>query len=204
MNIDLIRGDTLNIQFKIESSIIIHVDNENFEATFSVKQAATNNSYIFQKSKTSVTEIADNTFVMRIAPEDTESLIPGFYYYDLQLNIFDDVYTIMLGHLQIIRDITLPPSELPVFVYPDVNGDGTVDESDASAILEAYMAISTGQDPGLTPEQQDAADANRDGLITAEDASLVLKFIADCASGKYSNDASGWTEFMSIQYSLQG
>lgn len=204
MNIDMIRGDTLNIQFEIEADEVLSLESEDFLITFSVKQAATDNAYVFQKDKTAVTEVADNTFIVRIAPEDTQDLIPGYYYYDLQLQIGADTFTIALGHLQIIRDITLPPAVLPTFIYPDVNDDGTADESDALLIMQAYAHIQAGQPSGLTEEQEDIADCNRNGIIDSTDASLLLKFVSDCESGKYSNNAAGWTEFMTAQYSLQG
>ena len=150
MDIDMIRGDTLNIQFEIEADEPINYASEDFNVTFSVKQAATDNAYVFQKHKSAVTEIDENTFVLRVAPEDTESLTPGYYYYDLQLNIKTDVFTIALGYLQIIRDITLPSAVLPVFIYPDINGNGIVDRTDAVLIMQAYSNIQTGQPSGLT------------------------------------------------------
>lgn len=204
MDIDMIRGDTLNIQFEIEADEPINYASEDFNVTFSVKQAATDNAYVFQKHKSAVTEIAENTFVLRVAPEDTESLTPGYYYYDLQLNIKTDVFTIALGYLQIIRDITLPPAVLPVFIYPDINGNGIVDRTDAVLIMQAYSNIQTGQPSGLTPEQEDMADCNRNGVIDSPDVSLCLSFIRDCEAGKYTNDLAGWNEFMAIHYSLQG
>ena len=203
MNIDLIRGDTLNIQFEIESDTILDLESENFLITFSLKQAATNNGYIFQKDKTAVTSIADNTFIMRIAPTDTEDLIPGWYYYDLQLTIGEDVYTIALGKLQLVRDITLPPSPLPAFVYPDIDGDGTVTTDDAGMILTAYGNILAGNPSGLTDAQEDMADCNRDGRIDGTDATLCLSFISDCDKGKYTNTANGWSEFMANHYEIQ-
>lgn len=204
MDIDMIRGDTLNIQFEIEADEILDLERSDFEITFSVKQAATDIAYIFQKHKSDVTEIAENTFVLRVAPEDTESLTPGFYYYDLQLNIKTDVFTIALGYLQIIRDITLPPAVLPTFIYPDINGNGIVDRTDAVLIMQAYSNIQTGQPSGLTPEQEDMADCNRNGVIDSSDPSLCFRFVSDCEAGKYTNDLAGWNEFMAIHYSLQG
>lgn len=204
MDIDMIRGDTLNIQFEIEADEILDLERSDFEITFSVKQAATDISYIFQKHKSDVTEIAENTFVLRVAPEDTQDLIPGYYYYDLQLNIKTDVFTIALGYLQIIRDITLPPAVLPTFIYPDINGNGIVDRTDAVLIMQAYSNIQTGQPSGLTPEQEDMADCNRNGVIDSSDPSLCFRFVSDCEAGKYTNDLAGWNEFMAIHYSLQG
>lgn len=204
MDIDMIRGDTLSIQFEIEADEPINYASEDFNVTFSVKQSATDNAYVFQKHKSAVTEIAENTFVLRIAPEDTEELIPGYYYYDLQLNIGSDVYTIALGYLQIIRDITLPSGILPAFIYPDINGNGEVDRVDAVLITQAYSNIQAGRPSGLTPEQEDMADCNRNGVIDSNDASLVLKFVSDFEAGKYTNDIAGWNEFMALHYSLQG
>ena len=63
-------------------------------------------------------------------------------------------------------------------------------------IMEAYSAIATGQDPGLTPEQLNACDANRDGTIDSRDASLVLEFYSYTAVGRYKNNPDGWKEFM--------
>lgn len=204
MDIDMIRGDTLSIQFEIEADEPINYASEDFNVTFSVKQAATDNAYVFQKHKAAVTEIAENTFILRIAPEDTQDLIPGYYYYDLQLNIGSDVYTIALGYLQIIRDITLPSGILPAFIYPDINGNGEVDRVDAVLITQAYSNIQAGRPSGLTPEQEDMADCNRNGVIDSNDASLVLKFVSDFEAGKYTNDIAGWNEFMALHYSLQG
>ena len=52
MNIDIIRGDTLNIQFEIESDTVLDLESEDFEITFSLKRLATDNDYVFQKDKT--------------------------------------------------------------------------------------------------------------------------------------------------------
>lgn len=204
MNIDLIRGDTLNIEFEITSETAIDLSDEGFDVKFSVKQAATNNNYIFQKDKTAVTQKAGNTFVLRVAPEDTQNLRAGWYYYDLQITLDDDVYTILIGMLQLIRDITLPPSALPDFIYPDVNGDDTVNNQDVNLIWTAYMNIATGEPSGLTDEQEDIADCNRDGRIDSTDVSLAMLFISEVGEGKYVNNAEGWSEFMANHYEIQG
>lgn len=204
MNIDMIRGDTLNIQFEIESDTVLDLNDDTFNVTFSVKQSATDTAYVFQKNKTAVTSIADNTFILRVAPEDTEDLIPGYYYYDLQIQVGDNTYTIALGKLQLIRDITLPPAVLPTFVYPDVNGDGLADDDDVMLILEAYTNIQVGEPSGLTPEQEDIADCNRDGRITSSDATLLAGFLRDVSRGLYSNNSAGWDAYMAVHYPLQG
>lgn len=59
----------------------------------------------------------------------------------------------------------------------DMNDDGVIDATDASAILSAYALSSVGQDT-LTKEQKTAADVNKDGVVDATDASAVLTYYA--------------------------
>lgn len=203
MNIDMIRGDTLNIQFEIEADTALDLQSNDFEITFSLKQAATSTAYVFQKDKTAVTEIGTNIFVLRIAPEDTVDLIPGYYYYDLQLGIEDDIFTIAIGRMHIEIDITRPPVQFPEFPYPDIDDDGLVTPTDSSMVLDAYMNISSGEPSGLTEEQEDLADCNRDGFITAADSALIMSYYSKCLSGEYTNDATGWTSFMQERWQPQ-
>lgn len=200
MNIDMIRGDTVNIQFEIESDTVLDLTSDDFEITFSLKRSATDNAYVFQKDKTAVTSPADNVFILRVAPEDTVNLIPGYYYYDLQLNIGEDIFTIAIGKLHLEIDITRPPAVLPAFPYPDIDGDGTVTAIDASIVLTAYTNIQAGEPSGLTPEQENLADANRDGIINSVDAALIMSFYSGCSTGTYTNNQAGWTTFMTEHY----
>ena len=203
MNIDTIRGDTLNIQLEFESDIVLNLESEDFDITFSLKQFATAVPYVFQKDKTAVTEIDDNIFMLRIAPEDTVDLVPGYYYYDIEVKLGEDVYTVAIGRLHIEVDITRPPVVLPSFPYPDIDGDGRITAMDASMVLTAYSNIQAGEPSGLTPEQEDLADANRDGIISSVDASLIMSFYSGCSTGTYTNDQTGWNTFMAEHYEPQ-
>ena len=200
MNLDIIRGDTVNIQFEVESDTVLDLNSDDFEITFSLKRSATDNAYVFQKDKMAVTSPADNVFILRVAPEDTVNLIPGYYYYDLQLNIGTDVYTIAIGKIHLEIDVTRPPAVLPAFPYPDIDGNGKVTAIDASMVLTAYTNIQAGEPSGLTPEQEDLADANRDGIISSVDASLIMSFYSGCSTGTYTNNQAGWTTFMTEHY----
>lgn len=200
MDIDMIRGDTLNIQFEIESETVLDLTSNDFSVTFSLKKSPTDNAYIFQKNKSAVTSPADNIFVLRVAPEDTVDLLPGYYFYDIQLEIGTDIFTIAIGKLNLIIDITRPPVILPVFPYPDLDGDGTITAADASLVLSAAANIAAGEPSGLTEEQENLADCNRDGYINTVDASLIMSFYSGCATGKYSNTQNGWSIFMTNQY----
>lgn len=199
-NIDMIRGDTLNITFSIGADTVIDLSSDEVAFTFSVKEKATDVAYVFQKDKSAVTALGDNSFVFRIAPEDTVELVPGYYYYDIQFDFGSDVYTLAIGQLHIEIDITRPPIVYPDFPYPDINSDGTVDTSDVVLILQAYANIRAGEPSGLTAEQEDLADANRNGVIDSSDAALISSFYAGCQGGTYTNDQEGWTEFMRSRY----
>lgn len=200
LNLEMIRGDTAFINFKIITEITLDLNLLDFNITFSVKQTPDSSGYVFQKSKNSVTQITTNTFSLRIAPEDTVDLVPGLYFYDLQITIFDDVFTISIGQLNLQADITRPNFEYPSFPYPDINNDGLITLADAEIIRQAYIDIMTGQPTGLTPAQENLCDANRDGHIDIIDSSLVKSFVEQCAAGIYINNAAGWTAFMKAHY----
>ena len=43
---------------------------------------------------------------IKISPEDTKNMKAGYYYYDIQIKVGDDVFTPLLNQLKIIEDIT--------------------------------------------------------------------------------------------------
>ncbi|MDE5564042.1 MAG: hypothetical protein K2I93_02710 [Oscillospiraceae bacterium] len=81
-------------------------------------------------------------------------------------------------------------------LFPDVNGYGLANASDAAIILIAAANIGSGDPSGLTPEQERRADANRDGVINVIDAALVEEFSAYCGATGHANDPAGWTAFL--------
>lgn len=90
----------------------------------------------------------------------------------------------------------IPDFEPSDVILPDINGDGSITPADASMILSAYSKLATGEESGLTPDQERAADANMDGLIMPIDASLVLRFYSELATGKYECTTEGWAKFL--------
>lgn len=80
--------------------------------------------------------------------------------------------------------------------FPDVNGDGIVDGTDATLILNAYTKLLSGEDPGLNERQMKAADADMDGAVTGIDATLVMQFYTAAMSGEYENSPGGWAKFL--------
>lgn len=89
-------------------------------------------------------------------------------------------------------------NEIKKYNFPDLNGDGIVDATDASMISKAYADISSGREPELTPEQLILCDANMDGYIDATDASIVLSFYAECSAGSFENTPDGFNKFMGV------
>lgn len=83
------------------------------------------------------------------------------------------------------NEVTVKFTLVPVSLYSlgDVNGNGAVDSSDASSVLETYALVSTGGNLNLTKEQQTAADVSRDSTIDASDASLILAYYAYIQTG---------------------
>ncbi len=65
----------------------------------------------------------------------------------------------------------------------DINADGAVDATDASAILIAAAAVGSGAESGLTAEQETNADVNGDGGFDATDAAFVLQYAAATGTG---------------------
>lgn len=66
----------------------------------------------------------------------------------------------------------------------DINGDGAVDSSDASAVLAEYSTIQTGGASTLSDEQIKSADVNEDNVVDSSDASEILRYYADLSTGK--------------------
>lgn len=83
--------------------------------------------------------------------------------------------------------------ELSEFALGDVDENGTVDASDAAAILTAAAKMGAGEDSGLTNVQKAKADVNADGEIDASDAALILQYAAEVGSG---NDVGSLDEFL--------
>lgn len=64
----------------------------------------------------------------------------------------------------------------------DVDENGFISSTDASAVLKAYSLMSTGSDSGLSLKQEFLADFNNDKHITASDASAILAEYAKIAT----------------------
>ena len=80
--INMVRGDTLAFGLDFEN-----LDQDLESAFFSVKVNATDDYYIFQKSlENGIYKVADNEYIVRIAPEDTAELDAGNFSSDQSLS----------------------------------------------------------------------------------------------------------------------
>ena len=107
-NLFMVRGDTFRFSVEIEGL------QENLtSAYFSCKKNYGDEDYIFQKSLgDGITKLRNTEtsiiYEVVIAPEDTEYVECGNYFYDLQLEVNGDVFTPLDAILKIENDVTRP------------------------------------------------------------------------------------------------
>ena len=101
-NITMIKGDTLSFGIEIDG-----LDGQSLSsAFFTCKSVPTSDDVIFRKSLgNGITQNDDGAYIVRVAPEDTENVTAGAYYYDCQIGLNGDVFTILLGLLTILQDV---------------------------------------------------------------------------------------------------
>lgn len=75
-------------------------------------------------------------------------------------------------------------TELVYRMRGDADCNGSVDSSDASAVLAYYAAVSTGSKPDMTYSQLYGCDFNEDNIIDASDASGILNYYAMKSTGQ--------------------
>ncbi len=106
-NIKNVRGDTYSLGLKVEE-INQPLDTIFFTCRDSLSD---DSNVIFQKSLgdgITQTEHTGHTYsyAVRVAPDDTRSVQAGIYYYDLQIAINEDIFTVMKGKFIIEQDST--------------------------------------------------------------------------------------------------
>lgn len=100
-NLKMIRGDTLAFGFEVEG--VTDIDT----AYFSIKKTQDDGTYTVQKSLgNGIEKVEDGKYSVRVAPADTHDIEAGNYYYDLQIGVNDDIFTVLYGTLEIDADIT--------------------------------------------------------------------------------------------------
>lgn len=79
-------------------------------------------------------------------------------------------------------------------VFGDVNGDNSVDSSDAACVLAEYSNSFVGEGSTLSDDAKKLADVNSDGSIDSSDASLILEFYSYLSIGGTETDMKKWLE----------
>ncbi len=87
----------------------------------------------------------------------------------------DTAKTIPADDLTLLKKYSKPVTE-PEVTTGDADGDKTVTSGDAQLVLNAYADIVAGNALKLTDAQKKAADVNKDGNISVEDAQFILTY----------------------------
>lgn len=87
-------------------------------------------------------------------------------------DVYEDVNALQPSIDDAVRNLTLEASE--VRLLGDVNGDGRINTSDSTALLQAAAEYSA-----LTGDDAAAADVNGDGVTNTSDAALILQYAAE-------------------------
>ena len=103
----MVRGDTLSFGIQITDDEGKPFTQDLDEASFSCKSNNALNKYVFKKTLgQGITKSGTGEYVVRVAPEDTRNEEAGKYFYDLELKVNGDVFTVLRGVLELTQDIT--------------------------------------------------------------------------------------------------
>lgn len=101
-NLTMVRGDTLSFGIEISG-----IEEDLDSVYFTCKNSYSASDNAFQKAlNNGVEKVETGKYRVRVAPEDTFNLESGVYYYDLQIGLNGDVFTIMRGALELEPDVT--------------------------------------------------------------------------------------------------
>lgn len=102
-----VKGDTYSSSLTVEN-LWQDIDSAYFTCRDSLND---NSNVLFQKSLNNGISLVEydeendiRKYAIRVAPEDTKDIQSGTYYYDLQVNVTNDVFTIMKGKFIIEQD----------------------------------------------------------------------------------------------------
>ena len=106
-NIKHVKGDTFSCGFKVED-----LDQDLDTAYFTCRNSLNDNSEaLFVKSLNDGITLVNydeekdiREYAIRVEPNDTKDLQSGTYYYDLEIGVNEDIFTIMKGKFIIEQD----------------------------------------------------------------------------------------------------
>ena len=140
MNLEMIRGDTLSFAFEVDFD---EAPQKLEKADFSCKVNLDDDEALFHKELGSGIDFSKQDgnkmyYVVRIAPEDTENLEAGMYYYDLSIEMNGDVFTILNGSLKIESDVTTVKTYMPKY-----NGIKEIKKTSTNGLVDTYTITLT-------------------------------------------------------------
>ena len=100
-NISMIRGDTLSFGVEFEDL------GQDLDTAFFTARQSYNGPVVFQLSLgNGIEKVSTGVYRVRLAPSATASLAAGNYYYDFQIGVNSDIFTLLIGVLEIAHDVT--------------------------------------------------------------------------------------------------
>lgn len=103
-SLEMVRGDTFAFNLELEGLEGLTIK----DVSFCVKHNERDLDAVALVKKTlgnGVTQIGEDKYQIRVAPEDTERVQPGRYVYDLELTVANEVYTLLKGRIKIWQDV---------------------------------------------------------------------------------------------------
>lgn len=105
--ITMVRGDTLSFGVEIIDENGDRISQKLDTVILTCKSNKSADENLFQKTLGDGVEERDGgLYAVRVAPEDTANAEPGKYFYDLEIGVNGDIFTIMHGVLEIVQDVT--------------------------------------------------------------------------------------------------
>lgn len=106
-NFEMVKGDTMAFGLEIEYD----ENPQSLEEVYFSCKSIGDDKLLFKKALNDGISLVKSDgnklyYRVRIAPQDTKKLEIGRYHYDLEIRANGDVYTILRGILNIIKEIT--------------------------------------------------------------------------------------------------
>lgn len=101
-NITMVRGNTLSFGIEYDGT-----EQDLDTAVFGIRDS--DGGFLVKKTLGSgpdngISKVGTGQYVVRVAPEDTETKNTGTYYYEFQVGINNDVFTLLQGALTLVSE----------------------------------------------------------------------------------------------------
>lgn len=108
LDLSMVKGDTMSFGFQLQG-----LEGETPDAVyFACKDKLEDESFIFLKELGDGISLRDYdedtdtlTYIVRVAPDDTDDIDCGRYFYDLSVHANGDVFTLMKGRISIVWEV---------------------------------------------------------------------------------------------------